>query len=88
MLSVRITEKNVYTYSFPVKQKIMVTVDEMTVDLILQTYVLNESLKQREIRIEQLKAENRELVSLVEKLKIMLGQFAPENVSILGLFKI
>lgn len=66
----------------------MITVDEMTVDLILQTYVLNESLKQREIRIEQLKAENRELMSLVEKLKIMLGQFAPENVSKLGLFKI
>ena len=86
IISVRITEQNVYTYSFPISQKNMVTVDEITVDLILQTYVLNESLKQREIRIELLKAENRELVTLVDKLKNMLGQFAPENVSKLGLF--
>lgn len=66
----------------------MVTVDEMTIDFILQAYVLNESLKQREIRIEQLKAENRELLSLVEKLKNMLGKFAPEDASKLGLFNV
>lgn len=87
-IPVRITNMRVYTYSFSVKQKIMVTEDEMTVDFILHTYILNESLKQRDIRIEQLKAENRELLFLVEKLKNMLGQFAPEDISKLGLFKI
>ena len=64
------------------KQDIIVT------ELVIHTLRMKETLKNREVKIEQLSVENRELKEAISELKRLFVMYAPNIAKQLELFKI
>ena len=60
--------------------------DTIVTQVVIQALKMDDTIKKQEIMIERLKADKKELLLVISKMRTMLIQYAPEYIKQLDFF--
>ena len=62
--------------------------DTIVTDVVIQALKMDDSIKRQEIIIERLKSENKDLLSIISRMKNMLVKVSPDLIKQLEMFNL